>query len=268
MKRILGLSVALLILSVLFGVIESLFSGNPTQPRLHRRRGFATDLMYWFTTPLVTAIGQIGLVLILIVIYRKDFVTIRQMFMTPGTGLAHQPAWLQAIEMIFISDFMGYWIHRWFHGRRMWKFHAIHHCSKDLDWLSAVRVHPINDTIPRWIQASTLVLMGFNPMAVAAYLPFLTFYAIFIHSNVSWEFGRLKWLIASPRFHRWHHTCEDAGLDKNFAGLFPFIDVLFGTFYMPNQAPVQFGLRGDEVPQRFFQQLIYPFRTIRGDRTA
>jgi hypothetical protein len=29
---------------------------------------------------------------------------------------------------------------------------------------------------------------------------------------------------------------------------------------MPNQAPVQFGLKSDEVPQRFFQQMIYPFR--------
>src|SRR5690606_3852647 len=59
--------------------------------------------------------------------------------------LASQPLWLQAIEILVIGDLVAYWMHRWFHGRGLWKFHAIHHCSKDLDWLSPVRLHPVND---------------------------------------------------------------------------------------------------------------------------
>lgn len=82
----------------------------------------------------------------------------------------------------------------------------------------------------RWIQASALVGLGFTPLAVAAYVPFLTFYAIFVHANVSWGLGPLGWLIASPKFHRWHHTSEDEGLDKNLAGLFPWLDLLFRTY--------------------------------------
>ena len=48
-----------------------------------------------------------------------------------------------------------------------------------------------------------------------------------------WGFGPFRYLVASPRFHRWHHTSEQEGLDRNFAGPFPWIDVVFGTFYMP-----------------------------------
>ena len=60
---------------------------------------------------------------------------------------------------------------------------------------------------------------------------------------------------------RWHHTTEEEGLDKNFAGLFPFIDLLFGTFYMPpGRQPHRFGITNDDVPAGLVAQLVYPFR--------
>jgi len=74
----------------------------------------------------------------------------------------------------------------------------------------------------------------------------------------------LRYVLASPAFHRWHHTTEQEGLDRNFAGLFPFIDVLFGTFYMPRgRQPAAFGILQDEVPAGLLRQLAYPFRTPR-----
>jgi sterol desaturase/sphingolipid hydroxylase (fatty acid hydroxylase superfamily) len=68
-------------------------------------------------------------------------------------------------------------------------------------------------------------------------------------------------VIASPVFHRWHHTAEDEGLDKNFAGLFPAFDALFGTLYLPaGRQPRDFGVRGEAVPETLLGQLAYPFR--------
>jgi hypothetical protein len=178
MQRLVGLFIALFLLSAFFWLIESLFAANPAQPKLHRRRGFRTDLVYWFMTPLLTrSISQIGLAVILIIIYRQDIAGIQQMLAERDTLLAGQPLGLQAMEMLLIGDLIGYWTHRAFHRGRLWKFHAIHHCSTDLDWLSAVRLHPVNHWLSRWIQASPLIAMGFSPLAVAAYVPFLTFYA-------------------------------------------------------------------------------------------
>ena len=192
MDRVGNLFVALLLLSGFFWLVESLFAANPGQPGLLRRRGLKTDLVYWFVTPLVTkSISQIGLAIILILIYRQKPEGIRALLSTRDTLLARQPLGLQALEMLVLGDFIGYWVHRWFHGRRMWRFHAIHHCSQDLDWLSSVRLHPVNDWLSRWIQASVLVVLGFSPAAIAVYVPFLTFYAVFIHANVSWGFGKL-----------------------------------------------------------------------------
>jgi len=260
MQRIGSLVAGLFILSIVFAVVETLFAANPEQPRL-RRTGLRTDVVYWFLTPLVTkSISQIGLAIILIALYRRNIADIQTMLIAPNSLLAKQPLLLQAIEMVVVGDFISYWVHRWFHRSRMWSFHAVHHSSSSLDWLSAARVHPVNEWLSRWIQVSVLVVLGFNPMAVAAYLPFLTFYAIFIHANVSWGFGKFGWLIASPKFHRWHHTSEDEGLDKNFAVLFPWIDILFGTYYMPaDTLPRRFGVKDDNVPESFWGQLLYPF---------
>lgn len=263
MQRIGSLFVVLLVLSAFFWLVESLFAANPDQPRLLRRRGLATDLVYWFATPLITkSISQIGLVLILVLIYRTGPAHVRDLLAHRDTLLASQPLGLQGVEMLLIGDVIGYWTHRWFHGRRLWKYHAIHHSSTDLDWLSSVRLHPVNDWLSRWIQAAILLLLGFSPVAIAAYVPFLTFYAVFIHANVSWDFGRFGRLLASPRFHRWHHTSEEEGLDKNFAGLFPFIDRLFGTYYMPaGRLPREFGLKNQRIPASYLGQLLYPFRS-------
>src|SRR5688572_32092692 len=43
----------------------------------------------------------------------------------------------------------------------------------------------------------------------------------------------LRWILATPRFHHWHHAAETEAMDKNFAVHLPLIDRLFGTAYLP-----------------------------------
>jgi sterol desaturase/sphingolipid hydroxylase (fatty acid hydroxylase superfamily) len=140
-----------------------------------------------------------------------------------------------------------------------WPFHAIHHSSTDLDWLSAARVHPVNDIVNKAAQAAIVVALGYSPLLLAGTLPFFTFYAILQHANVSWDFGPLRKVFASPRFHRWHHTSAPDGQDKNFAGLLPVWDILFGTYYMPAKQPAEFGVP-DAIPESLLGQLLWPFR--------
>jgi WD40 repeat protein len=64
-------------------------------------------------------------------------------------------------------------------------------------------------------------------------------------------------------FHRWHHTQQEEGLDKNFASTFPFLDVIFGTFYMPaGKLPEQFGNGDPDFPEGFWGQFLHPFRKM------
>jgi hypothetical protein len=82
-----------------------------------------------------------------------------------------------------------------------------------------------------------------------------------VHANLNWTFGPLRFVFASPVFHRWHHTTLEEGLNKNFAPTFPFLDLVFGTFYMPpGKLPEQFGNGESDFPEDFWGQFCYPFR--------
>ena len=256
MQSVIGLIIALVVLAVIFGALERV------SPALKRegRPELRTDLIYWFFTPLVTrGIQQVAVVIavapILLLMGRSLQDGIGD---GPGSTL---PVALQVVLILAGGDLIGYWSHRIFHGRTLWKFHAIHHSSICVDWLASVRLHPVNDAVSKVMQAIPFVVLGFSPGVVAAYVPFLTFYALLLHANVSWSYGPFRYLIASPTFHRWHHSRSQAAWDKNFAGLLPIYDVLFGTFYMPDGVqPDDFGIPGDPVPANFLKQLVYPFR--------
>lgn len=259
MTAIIRLAIGFAIVSIVFWCIERIFQAVRYQGPRRRR----TDLIYWIFTPLVTkAITRFSLLAILlpaiIVIGPAAFGD----SILAGFGpVARLPVPLQLLVTLLAGDFLAYWGHRAFHRGALWPFHAVHHSSEQLDWLSSVRLHPVNDLLMRIFQAIPLLLLGFPAGVVAAYAPFLSLYGVLLHANVDWSFGPLRHVFASPRFHRWHHTAEVEGLDRNFAGLFPIWDVLFGTFYLPaGQGPRVFGLHGETMPEGLLGQLLYPFR--------
>ncbi|MBL9142467.1 MAG: sterol desaturase family protein [Verrucomicrobiaceae bacterium] len=264
-KTFLSVLVGLIVLSVIFFVVERLIGrvtgGGRKQPIL--RKGWWTDVVYWFATVLLTKpmvriilILPLGL-LILAKVTSKDLL---QMGSYTGYGpLSRQPIWLQAVQIYVLVDFISYWTHRLFHRGRWWPFHAVHHSSEELDWLASVRVHPVNDLVNKLAQAVPVLLMGYNPTVTLSTAPVLTFYAILLHANVNWDFGPLRRVIATPVFHRWHHSKDREAWDKNFAGLLPIWDILFGTYYMPKgRYPENFGIH-DEMPKGFLGQMWRPF---------
>ena len=255
-----GILIGFAVLLVAFRLLQLLQPAGRRLPLL--RRGFWTDLAYWGFTPLVTrAITRLAVVIAVVPLALLVYGKVDKDLLLNGFGPASRlPLWQQAVLILILGDFIGYWMHRAFHGRRLWRFHAVHHSSVDLDWLSAVRLHPVNDVMMRIAGALPVLGLGFAPIAVAGIAPILTLMAILVHANLDWDWGPLRWVLASPRFHRWHHTDEANARDKNFAGLLPLWDVLFGTYYMPRgRMPEQFGT-ASPVPAGLVGQMIYPFR--------
>ena len=256
---------------VLFGFVVLLLAFRALQllrPRDKRmpllRRGFWTDLAYWAFTPLVTkAVTRAVVIIAIVPVALLAYGKVDKDLLLHGFGpAARLPLWLQAVLILVLGDFIGYWMHRWFHGERLWRFHAVHHSSVDLDWLSAVRLHPVNDALMRVAGAVPLLALGLAPVALAGGAPVLTLMAILVHANLDWDWGPLRAVVASPRFHRWHHTDEASARDKNFAGLLPLWDILFGTYYMPkDRLPQQFGTESP-VPPGLLGQLLFPFRRV------
>lgn len=255
-----GVLIAFVVLLVAFRLLQLVRPRERRLPLL--RRGFWTDLAYWGFTPLVTrAITRVSVVIAVVPLALLIYGKVDKDLLLNGFGPASRlPLWLQAVAILALGDFIGYWMHRAFHGRRLWRFHAVHHSSVDLDWLSAVRLHPVNDALMRIAGTLPILALGFAPVALVGIAPVLTLMAILVHANLDWDWGPLRWALASPRFHRWHHTDEANARDKNFAGFLPLWDILFGTYYMPEgRVPQQFGT-SSPVPAGLVGQLIYPFR--------
>ena len=251
---------ALIVLSVVFFVLERVI-GHARGPWF--RREYWTDTAYWFFAPLITrVIARVVILLPFLLLVAAGAATVEGLRAREYVGfgpVSRQALWLQTIEVLLLADLIGYWVHRRFHRRRWWPFHAVHHSSEELDWLSSARVHPVNTLVMNLLQATPLLFVGFNPFAAASAGPLLTLYAVFLHARIDWTYGPVGRLIASPAFHRWHHSQEPEALDRNFAGLFAFWDVLFGTFYLPpDRAPRHFGIP-TPMPSGLIAQLKHPF---------
>lgn len=262
-EPILLLAAAFVVAATILTTFEIAFPSVCGQKIL--RRGFVTDMAYWFLTPPVvfflTKMLTPGL---LFYSLKSDGIEISAAISTETSLMAGYPIWLQVGIGVFLGDFINYWTHRLLHHRVLWPFHAVHHGSKEVDWLSAVRVHPVNNLLARLIQTIFMLLMGFSETVILISVPLLFFYSLLQHANVGWDFGPLRHILVSPVYHRWHHTNEDEALNKNFANVFVFWDYLFGTLSLPaGRQASRFGTK-ESVPESFAAQMIYPFQYRRG----
>jgi sterol desaturase/sphingolipid hydroxylase (fatty acid hydroxylase superfamily) len=250
-----------LALAAVFTVLTSFWACNPGRP-WWRKRDLVTDLCYWFFIPVITRYLRIGMLIVgaalLFGITTADGLIA---FYDNGHGpLAALPLVVQMILFLIGEDIILYWTHRWFHGANMWKYHAVHHSSEELEWISAARFHPINLFLGSVAADVALLVAGISPNVLVVLGPFTIASSAFVHANLDWTLGPFKYVIASPVFHRWHHTAAARGGEKNFAATFPILDVLFGTFYMPaGELPDNYGIDEREYPESFPGQLVHPF---------
>jgi sterol desaturase/sphingolipid hydroxylase (fatty acid hydroxylase superfamily) len=163
--------------------------------------------------------------------------------------------------LLVATDFAQYWLHRAFHGCALWPFHAVHHSAPDVNWTTTFRTHPVNYLA---LNASLGVLaktLGFSELTLLLAAPIFFFSGALTHANLNWTFGPLRYVAASPVFHRWHHSADPACQARNFAPMFPVWDLAFGTFHMPpGRLPDGFGAEG--VPEGLLGQLAHPFATL------
>ena len=246
--------VALSIGFVLFSLLERMFSLTSAKKSW---RANLIDVRYAFLSMLYTPF----IYLILSAIF--GLMALKITFDSPQKGFLA----LQLLVFLFARDLVIYVRHWIFHSRRLWPFHSIHHSSEELNWLSAVRFHPAENLIEGTGEILCFLgfsIIGFDPKVLFVAGLVIGFYNFFIHSNLRWTLGPLRYVLVSPVLHRWHHSDRPEAADKNFAAMFSCIDLLFGTFYMPKDScPTTTGLCGDERnthPTTFAGQLLYPFR--------
>jgi len=241
----------LLVLALVFVPLERAFALVRAQRIL--RFGWRTDLAHFFVSHLLVQ------VLALLTLAPATLLLGGVVSPRLQAWVAAQPLLLQFALALVIADLFQYGVHRAFHRVPwLWRFHAIHHSSREMDWLAGSRLHLVDVIVTRAITFMPLFVLGFAPRALMAYLVFVAFQAVALHANLRFRFGWLRWLFATPAFHHWHHAV--APVDKNFAIHLPLIDRLFGTAFEPGGFPEHYGTLGNRVPEGWGRQLLWPLR--------
>jgi sterol desaturase/sphingolipid hydroxylase (fatty acid hydroxylase superfamily) len=145
------------------------------------------------------------------------------------------------------------------HHRLLWPVHAIHHSDPEVNGLTGYRVHMLEGLV-MWISYTVMLTwLGFPDDVLAGGAVFIALHQVYIHTKLDWDHGILRLVIASPRFHRWHHADVAEAHGKNLANIFPIFDWLFGTYYEGGPCRAPMGAKG--VPENDVAKLIlFPFR--------
>ncbi len=249
------LSVWLLLLALIFVPLERL---SGLRPQKFFRKALAQDIGYYFLTGLAPGL-LLTFPLSLAALGAHAIVPYRMQ-----AFVASWPLWQRVLAGFVVGEIGFYWGHRWTHEIPfLWRFHSIHHSAEHVYFLISSRAHPIDSVFTRLCGLIPAYILGVaSPLTpTGSLVPVLivlvaTVWGFFIHSNLRWRLGPIEWLIATPAFHHWHHTLGEPR-DRNYASMLPWMDRIFGTYYLPNQWPSSYGTE-TEVPHSLGRQLLYP----------
>ncbi|EDY19589.1 fatty acid hydroxylase [Chthoniobacter flavus Ellin428] len=253
------LAMWLVVLVAIFVPLERLCALHPA--RIWRKQ-IGVDLAWYFINSIVpAAVISVPLALLARTLHELN----------PGgfySMVAAWPLWGKLGLVLIVNDIGAYWGHRALHASPfLWRFHAVHHSAEQLDWLVNTRAHPFDMVFTRLSGLAPVYLLGLAQTtgshidpAVAGVTIFGAIWTFFIHANLRIRLGPLEWLISSPAFHHWHHTRDDHR-DRNFSFVFPVIDRLFGTAWLPKEWPSVYGVNESISPTlsgQFFDPLDPP----------
>lgn len=250
----------LAILAAIFVPLERLFALR-RQKILRPQLG--ADALYYFINGLAPAL-MLGGPMTLVVLAAHRLI--------PGAALeavAAAPLWARAAAAMVIGEIAYYWAHRLSHQiPLLWRFHAIHHSAEAIDFMVSSRAHPVDFLWSRLVMLTPLFALGLvNPMRPsdglipAAILILGGLWGYFVHANLRWRLGPLEWILTTPGFHHWHHSLGERR-NCNYAAIFPWLDRIFGSHYLPERWPAAYGI-DEPTSASLVGQLLQPFEPPR-----
>lgn len=197
-------------------------------------------------------------------------------FIAPGTenSLALLSWWQMLAILLIVDEGLHYWWHRLTHEIPwMYNLHRAHHSCQYMSVRLAFRNNLFYFLIMPSVWASAILLyLGFGPV-YAVYIIVKMTVNFGSHSPLKWDrwMYNIKWLspfvwvleriITTPAAHAAHHgRFKDDGITHykgNYANLFFFWDVLFGTAKLSRDYPEDYGVENIE-PKSWKHEMFWP----------
>jgi sterol desaturase/sphingolipid hydroxylase (fatty acid hydroxylase superfamily) len=223
------------------------------------REGFANDLvLYTFVQSYV-----LGVIIKLIVeMLDRRLAPWRPHFLSSWSVPAQ-------VGFFFVThDLYIYLFHRLQHRSPiLWRTHEAHHSTRDVDWLSGSRSHPLEILINQTVEFAPVVLLGAAPEVWLIKTALDAVWGMYIHANLDVRSGPLQYVINGPEMHRWHHA-EELTTGVNFATKLAVWDWLFGTAHRPPVKPGSYGVADLSFPPGYLAQVLHAFRRPRRPVTS
>jgi lathosterol oxidase len=245
--------ISLFFSALVFIPIERMLAVRPISPLRHAWR---TDLAYFFMSHVL-----VQFVLIAVTASTSSIAGLAA-FPSLKDAIQSLPVWAQFLIAVFVADVFQAGLHRIYHNVPwLWRFHAVHHSSRQMDWLAGSRIHLVEVLMTRSAVLLPLVVLGFSAPAVNAYVILVGVQAVLAHANLRTNFGWLEYVLVTPRYHHWHHARHVDYMDVNYAIHLPLVDMLMGTFKRPPSGtwPEEYGvMKLETVPEGFWKQTMMP----------
>ena len=172
-----------------------------------------TDLGWW----LISGLCAVSFPIVFATLSNKAVNAVAQTGSEPYDLLGGFPWWLRYALAILLVDFTRYLVHVLRHKVSwLWRFHATHHSTHELNQFSAYRMHPVDYAVGVAVAAVPFSLFQIPVEGFVLYQVGIGVLGRTHHAAVTWHWPFLNWIIVSPRAHRIHHSTSEECFDKNF----------------------------------------------------
>ena len=246
-------------------ILERWLPVTPNQRDL--TRGFWQDVG-WYVADFIRDASWLPLYIALLVSMKGRL--FGKFELVPNGVLPAVIAWTVAI---LAWDLIGYASHVARHRYDfLWRFHAIHHSQRELNFFTQHRFHDIDVLADQTIRTIPLLALNASFSALGIFYVIALAHFRLYHSNIKSDYGVLRYVLVTPQSHRIHHARNARQLNSNFGIFFSIWDRAFGTQYLhrdeyPDELgiedehfPIDQGTRIRDIPRVYAAQLIYPFR--------
>lgn len=187
-------------------------------------------------------------------------------------GLLRLLSWSNWAESLLGLALFDFWMYLWHRANHaipfLWRFHRTHHSDPEMDASTALRFHIGEVCLSAVARLLVVPVLGIALWQLALYEAVFLPVVLFHHSNVRlprWLAHGLLAVIVTPAMHRVHHSRWRPETDSNYGSVFPYWDLLLGTFRLRKDArTIHLGLDEFDAPkwQSFLGMLRTPLATL------